>query len=87
LRGVNYDTIVGFDASVDRINVGAGGQTGWGEARTGTVDLASFDADRAALVDAALGSRQAVTVAADGGDQAGKLFAVQPMAAAPIPSA
>ena len=73
--GVNFDTLVGFDASADRINI-AGAITGWGASQAGDLSDAGFDAALAALVDGAMANGQAVKVAATGGEHVGKIFVV-----------
>ena len=73
--GTSYDTLIGFDASLDRINVQPA-FGGWGGLATGALSTATFDAQLAGLVDGLLGIRQAVKVTVDGGDLHGKIFVV-----------
>jgi VCBS repeat-containing protein len=73
--GAAFDTLVGFDASADRINI-AGTVSGWGTSQAGELNVADFDIDLAALVDGALANRGAVKVTVTSGDHQGKIFVV-----------
>jgi Ca2+-binding RTX toxin-like protein len=71
--GLGFDQLVGFDPRVDRIDLpGAIGFAGYTAA---TVRQASFDADLAAALQT-LGAGQARIVNVQGGDMAGRMFAV-----------
>jgi Ca2+-binding RTX toxin-like protein len=73
--GVSFDTLVGFNAVEDRINI-AGTVSGWGASQSGALSQAGFDAALANLVNATLNPNGAVKVTATGGDLAGKTFVV-----------
>ena len=73
--GTAYDTLVGFDASQDRINVQPA-FGGWGGSVSGELSTATFDSQLAAMVDGAMGLRQAVKVTVAGGDLDGRIFVV-----------
>ena len=70
-----YDTLVGFDASVDRINVQPA-FGGWGGATSGALSKGTLDAQLATMVNDIMGNFQAVKVVANDGDLAGKTFVV-----------
>ncbi len=74
--GINYDTLVGFDASVDRIDLPFA-VTSVATAVSGTLSLATFNQDLAAAIGAALlGQGQAVMFTASGGDMDGQTFLI-----------
>jgi VCBS repeat-containing protein len=70
-----YDSIVGFDWHVDRIDA-PGGTRGLSQAGSGALSTASFDADLAAGLDGVLGGGQAALFTATNGTLAGHVFAV-----------
>ncbi len=74
--GVNYDTLVGFDASVDRIDLPFA-VTSISAPVSGSLSLATFNQDLAAAIGAAqLGQGQAVMFTAIGGDMDGQTFLI-----------
>jgi Ca2+-binding RTX toxin-like protein len=73
--GVLHDTIQGFDATVDLINI-AGTFAGWSGATKGGVNNATFDLDIAAVVDSLLGANQAVKLIVNSGDFVGAVFVI-----------
>ncbi len=74
--GLNYDTLVGFDASEDRIDLPFA-VTGMAAAVNGALSLATFDDDLAAAIGAAqLAPGQAVVFTAVGGDMDGQTFLI-----------
>ncbi len=73
---INYDTLVGFDASMDRIDLPFA-VTSVATAVSGTLSLATFNQDLAAAIAAALlGQGQAVMFTASGGDMDGQTFLI-----------
>jgi Ca2+-binding RTX toxin-like protein len=75
--GTSHDKIVGFDPTVDRIDLPTGiSVTGIDAAlNTGNVSAGSFDADLTAAL-GALGAHHAITFTASGGDLSGHIFEV-----------
>ncbi len=73
--GPNFDRLIGFDDSADRIDL-PGAVAGFAGPASGTLSLASFDANLAAGVNAALGANQAIVFTANAGDLAGRIFGV-----------
>jgi Ca2+-binding RTX toxin-like protein len=74
--GAGHDSILVFDARVDRIDL-ATAVTGWnGTASIGTLSAASFDADLASAVNLILEGNGAVLFTPDSGDLASHVFAV-----------
>ncbi len=74
--GTSYDTLVGFDAAEDRIDLPFA-VTSMATAVAGNLSTATFNQDLAAAVGAAqLGAGQAVLFTATGGDLAGQTFLV-----------
>jgi glucose/arabinose dehydrogenase len=74
--GLDFDTLIGFDYRVDRIDL-PGAVTGFtGKIETGALNGVSFDADIAAAVDGALQANSAVIFRPDAGDYAGRDFAI-----------
>ena len=73
--GINFDTLVGFDATVDRINI-TGAPVGWATGVSGSLSNTNFDTTLAQLVNGNLEANQAIKVTVTGGDHAGKLFVV-----------
>jgi hypothetical protein len=73
--GSSHDTIVGFNAAIDHIDLSTA-VTGVDAAiGTGTLNAASFDSDLAAAL-AGLGANHAVAFTASAGDLAGHIFEV-----------
>lgn len=71
-----FDTIVNFQTQFDTIDL-VTVVTGWtGNITTGSLSVATFDADLAAAVDGALAANSAVLFRPDSGSFAGRLFAV-----------
>ena len=70
-----FDQIVGFDWREDRIDLPTA-VSGWSGEAQGTLTNASFDADIAAAVDAALAPGHALLFTANGGDYAGRAFLI-----------
>ncbi len=78
--GPNYDTINGFDASKDKIDLAVSITAVDPNLKHGTLSQASFDADLASVVTAArLGVGHALTFTADAGTLAGQTFLVVDM--------
>ncbi|HEY5723099.1 MAG TPA: type I secretion C-terminal target domain-containing protein [Allosphingosinicella sp.] len=73
--GTGHDTIIGFDYSVDRIDL-AGTHDSYGTKHGGALDAATFDADLAAAMSGVLTAGKAIFFDSDSGDQAGKTFLV-----------
>jgi Ca2+-binding RTX toxin-like protein len=74
--GVTFDTIVGFDYRVDKVDLHSS-VSGWtGDIQTGTLTTANFDSDLAAAVDDALLANSAVLYQPDEGDYVGRAFVV-----------
>jgi glucose/arabinose dehydrogenase len=74
--GLDFDTLIGFDYRVDKIDL-PGAVTGFtGKIETGALNGESFDADIAAAVDGALQANSAVIFRPDSGDYAGRDFAI-----------
>ena len=71
-----YDTIVGFDYHVDRIDVPGGGTRSFNQAAAGNLSTASFDSDLAAGMTGVLGAGGAALFAVTGGTLSGHVFAV-----------
>ena len=71
-----YDSLVGFDALEDRIDVPGGGSRAVTHSATGSLSAASFDQDLAAGMDGVLGAGQAALFTASSGSLAGHVFAV-----------
>jgi hypothetical protein len=75
--GLSFDTLIGFDARVDRIDL-PGSIGGVSDLLQGTLRRATFDADLAAAVNGQLDPNAAVIFTATGGDAefAGRSFTV-----------
>ncbi|PTS72428.1 hypothetical protein DBR17_19770 [Sphingomonas sp. HMWF008] len=73
--GINYDTLVGFDASIDRIDLPGTITAVDGAISVGTLSRGSFDSDLTAVL-AGLGANHAVTFTANQGDLAGRVFLI-----------
>jgi Ca2+-binding RTX toxin-like protein len=74
--GIHFDTIDGFDPTIDKIHVPVA-VSGWDANVThGALNGASFDADLAAAIDGTLDPNAALLFTPDSGDYAGKTFAV-----------
>jgi VCBS repeat-containing protein len=71
-----YDVITGFDYREDRLDMPGGGARAFGQAGSGNLSTASFDADLAAGLNGILGAGQAALFTASGGTLAGHVFAV-----------
>jgi VCBS repeat-containing protein len=71
-----YDTIVGFDWHVDRIDAPGGGTRMLNHVGSGTLSTGSFDADLAAGLNGVLAAGGAALFAATGGTLDGHVFAV-----------
>jgi uncharacterized protein with GYD domain len=70
-----YDTLAGFDAAHDKIDL-PGGVSGWATpVQSGNLSQGSFDTDLSALL-GGLGATQAVWIETTGGDLAGHIFLV-----------
>jgi Ca2+-binding RTX toxin-like protein len=75
--GVAYDTITDFDFALDRIHTAKAVHGVDRAVTTGSLSLATFDADLAAALDIKhLGKLHAVLLTADSGDLAGQTFLV-----------
>ncbi|MEG3181828.1 cadherin-like domain-containing protein [Sphingomonas sp. LT1P40] len=74
--GINYDTLVGFNAAEDRIDLPFA-VTSVAAPVSGNLSLATFNEDLAAAIGAAqMASGQAVLFTATGGDMAGQTFLI-----------
>ncbi|MDB5671503.1 MAG: tandem-95 repeat protein, partial [Alphaproteobacteria bacterium] len=71
-----YDTIVGFDYHVDRIDVPGGGTRSFNHAAAGNLSTASFDSDLSAGMAGVLDAGGAALFAVTGGTLSGHVFAV-----------
>ena len=71
----HYDTIVGFDAAHDVIDLPVA-VAGWGTDAQGSLSDATFDQDLANALAGHMGAHQAVLFTASGGDHAGQTFLV-----------
>jgi Ca2+-binding RTX toxin-like protein len=73
--GINYDTLVGFDYAVDRLDL-PGTHNIFERVSGGALGSASFDSQLAAAVDGVLQANDAVLFTPSSGDLAGRTFLV-----------
>jgi Ca2+-binding RTX toxin-like protein len=73
---LGFDTLIGFDYRVDRIDLPGTVTAFTGLIQSGSLSRATFDADLAAAVDANLQANSAVIFRPTAGDFAGRDFAV-----------
>ena len=73
--GITHDTLIGFDASVDTIDLPTAIIAIDSAITVGTLSAGSFDSDLGAAL-AGLGANHAITFTADQGDLAGHIFLV-----------
>ena len=74
--GINFDQLVDFDYTTDKIDLPGAPVGGFSDAVSGALNTATFDADLAAALNGVLGAGEVAVFQVNAGDFAGRIFGI-----------